>query len=81
MGLNNGDIPGLTQATIGGHGPTGKQDAEKVPQHKKIVVWFVWSVWFFWLNEPNQINKTNQINQTDRAGPRPAHHRNSRVLH
>jgi hypothetical protein len=24
-----------------------EQDAEKVRQPKKTVVWFVWSVWFF----------------------------------
>jgi len=52
---------------------TIQQDAEKVRQWRKTVIWFVSFVWFFWLNETNQmnqinqINKTNQINQTDRA--------------
>jgi hypothetical protein len=29
------------------HGSLALQDAEKVRQRKKTVVWFVWSVWFF----------------------------------
>jgi len=40
------------------------QDAEKVRQQKKNVIWFVWFVLFIWLNQTNQMNKTNQINQT-----------------
>jgi len=53
-----------------------KQEAEKVRQRKKTVIWFVRSVLFVWLNETNQINKTNQINQmnqTDRYLARIIH--------
>jgi hypothetical protein len=37
------------------------QDAEKVRQRKKIVVWFVWSIWFVWLKDTNQMNQINQM--------------------
>jgi hypothetical protein len=35
-----------------------EQDAEKVRQQKKPVIWFLS---FVWLNQMNQINKTNQF--------------------
>jgi len=33
-----------------------QQDAEKVRQRKKNVIWFVWSVSFVWLNKTNSMN-------------------------
>jgi hypothetical protein len=40
------------------------QDAERVRQSEKAVVWFVWSIWFFWLlverNQPDKHNKPDQ---------------------
>jgi len=36
------------------------QDAEKVRERKKTVIWFVWFVLFIWLNQMNQIDQTNQ---------------------
>jgi hypothetical protein len=44
---------------------TAKQDAEKVRQRKKTVIWFVWSVSFVLLNETNQMNQTDQNNEID----------------
>jgi hypothetical protein len=40
------------------------QDAEKVRQRKKTVIWFVS---FVWLNETYQMNQINQINKTNRS--------------
>jgi hypothetical protein len=40
-----------------------KQDAERIRQQKKTVIWFVWFVSFVWLNKTNKMNETNQMNQ------------------
>jgi hypothetical protein len=42
-----------------------EQDAEKVRQRKKTVIWFVWFLSFVWLNETNQMNQINQMNKTN----------------
>jgi hypothetical protein len=39
-----------------------EQDAEKVRQCKKTVIWFIWFVLFVWLNQTDQGNQMNQIN-------------------
>jgi hypothetical protein len=43
------------------------QDAEKVRQRQKTVIWFIWFVSFVWLNETYQMNQINQINKTNRS--------------
>ena len=45
------------------------QDAEKVRQRKKTVIWFIWSVSFVWLNQTNQRDQINQRDQTRLARP------------
>jgi hypothetical protein len=37
-----------------------EQDAEKIRQQKKTVIWFVS---FLWLNQTDQMNQINKINQ------------------
>ena len=39
------------------------QDAEKVRQRKKTVIWFIWFVSFVWLNQTDQMNQINKTNQ------------------
>ena len=39
-----------------------EQDAEKVRQRTKIVIWSVLFISFVWLNQTNQMNQINQIN-------------------
>lgn len=46
-----------------------QQDAEKVRQQKKTVIWFVLFVWLYQTDQMNQITKANQFDHP--AGSRP----------